>query len=53
VHHLTRPLRAAAAAQGDADTLHLWAGEGWRRIRQLPAAELVAQLAEELAGCPT
>jgi nitronate monooxygenase len=45
VHHLTRPIRAAAAEQGDADALHLWAGEGWRRIRQLPAADLVATLA--------
>jgi nitronate monooxygenase len=50
VHHLTRPLRAAASAQGDADRLHLWAGEGWRQIRDLPAAELVTLLAAELAA---
>jgi nitronate monooxygenase len=45
VHHLTRPIRVAAAERGDPEALHLWAGEGWRRIRQLPAADLVATLA--------
>ncbi|SDZ11371.1 nitroalkane oxidase [Micromonospora pattaloongensis] len=50
VHHLTRPLRAAAAERGDADTVHLWTGQGWRDIRPLPAAELVATLAVELAA---
>lgn len=48
VHHLTRPLRAAAATAGDADRLHLWAGEGWRRLRPLPAADLVRTIAAEL-----
>lgn len=50
VHHMTRPLRTAAAQQSDPDALHLWAGEGWRRIRPLPAADLVACLAAELKG---
>lgn len=48
VHHLTRPIRTAAARQGDADALHLWAGTGWRRLRPMPAADLVALLASEL-----
>lgn len=48
VHHVTRPLRTAAAAAGDADHLHLWAGEGWQRLRSMPAADLVAVLAAEL-----
>jgi nitronate monooxygenase len=47
VHHLTRPLRTAAAASGDADHLHLWAGQGWQRLRQLPAYDLVRSLAPE------
>lgn len=47
VHHLTRPLRAAAAAQGDPDAVHLWAGEGWRAVTEEPAGELVARLARE------
>ncbi|ROO85535.1 nitroalkane oxidase [Actinocorallia herbida] len=45
VHHLTSPLRKAAAAQGDADALHLWAGTSWRGARAVPAAEVVAELA--------
>lgn len=49
VHHLTRPLRTAAAEQGDHDNLHLWAGQGWPLVRELPAAELVATLGRELA----
>jgi len=44
VHHLTRPLRQAAAANGDADALHLWAGTGWRAVTAEPAADLVARL---------
>ncbi len=48
VHHLTRPIRTAAAAAGDADRLHLWAGEGWQRLRPMPAAELVRTIATEL-----
>jgi nitronate monooxygenase len=47
VHHLTRPLRAAAAKAGDADAVHLWAGEGWRAVTEEPAGELVARLARE------
>jgi hypothetical protein len=48
VHHLTRPIRTAAAAAGDADRLHLWAGEGWQRLRPMPAADLVGTVADEL-----
>ncbi len=50
VHHVTRPLRTAAAAAGDADHLHLWAGQGWQRLRTMPAADLVRALAAETAG---
>lgn len=52
VHHLTRPLRSAAAAAGDPDAVHLWVGEGWRHATTEPAGELVARLAREagLAG---
>lgn len=45
VHHLTRPLRAAATAQGDPDAVHLWAGEGWRAVTEEPAGDLVRRLA--------
>ncbi|HEX3907781.1 MAG TPA: nitronate monooxygenase [Mycobacteriales bacterium] len=49
VHHVTRPIRVAAAAAGDADNLHLWAGARWRDVTEEPAAELVTRLARELA----
>ncbi len=44
---LTGPLRRAAAAQGRADYLALWAGQGVALARALPAGELVATLARE------
>ncbi|AEW93970.1 MULTISPECIES: nitronate monooxygenase [Streptomycetaceae] len=49
VHHLTSPLRKAAAAAGDTEAMALWAGQGHRLARELPAAELVRVLAAELA----
>jgi nitronate monooxygenase len=50
VHHLTRPIRAAASAAGDLDSMHLWAGARWRDVTREPAADLVARLASELAA---
>jgi nitronate monooxygenase len=44
---LTRPLRTAAARQGRAEYLSLWAGQGLRLARRQPASELVACLAQE------
>ena len=44
---LTRPLRTAAAKQGRAEFLNLWAGQGLRMARRQPAAELVAKLVRE------
>lgn len=43
VHHVTAPVRAAT---GPAP----WAGQGYRLSRELPAADLVAQLAAEAAA---
>ncbi|WP_448625948.1 nitronate monooxygenase [Geodermatophilus sp. URMC 64] len=48
IHHLTRPLRTAAAKAGDADRLHLWAGTGFRLARSGPAADVVTELAGAL-----
>jgi nitronate monooxygenase len=45
VHHLTRPLRAAAGAAGDADRVNLWAGTGFRSTRPGPAAAILDGLA--------
>lgn len=44
VHHLTRPLRAAAAAAGDLETPHFWAGTRHAAITDEPAGALVARL---------
>lgn len=44
VHHLTRELRQAAGKAGNADTLHLWAGPGWRSAPRRPAADIIAWL---------
>ena len=38
IHHLTRTLRLAAAAAGDPENLHLWAGSGYRNATTGPAA---------------
>ncbi|MEU9145851.1 nitronate monooxygenase [Streptomyces sp. NPDC048349] len=49
VHHLTSGLRKAAAAAGDPQGMALWAGQGHRLARALPAGELMEVLAAELA----
>ncbi|RKN10915.1 nitronate monooxygenase [Streptomyces radicis] len=47
VHHLTAPLRAAAARRGDPEGMHLWAGTGHRLARTGSAAELTRALWRE------
>lgn len=44
LHHLTSPLRRAAAAAGDAEGLNLWAGTGWRQAAARPAESLLRRL---------
>lgn len=53
VHHLTSPLRKAAAKAGDAQGMALWAGQGHRMARELPAGQLVEVLAAEIAAAKT
>ncbi|MFJ6082564.1 nitronate monooxygenase [Streptomyces sp. NPDC092369] len=53
VHHLTAPLRKAAAKAGDAQGMALWAGQGHRMARELPAGQLVEVLAAELDSALT
>jgi nitronate monooxygenase len=48
VHHLASPLRKAAAKAGDPQGMALWAGQGHRLARALPAGELVEVLVAEL-----
>ena len=47
IHHLTAPIRAAARAAGDPEAINLWAGQTHELARELPAAEVVAQLAAD------
>jgi nitronate monooxygenase len=47
---LTRPARTAAAEQDRAEYLSLWAGQGVRLSRRMPAGELVRRLAQETAA---
>ena len=44
LHHLTGPLRKAAAAAGDPEWVHLWAGTGHRAATPGPVADILARL---------
>jgi nitronate monooxygenase len=44
VHHMTKPLRAAATKAGDPEAMSLWAGQGYRLARNESAADVVARL---------
>lgn len=48
VHHLTKRLRQAAAAAGDTQSFHLWAGTGHRSASTGPTAAVVEELARGL-----
>ncbi|WP_069812050.1 nitronate monooxygenase [Streptomyces sp. TP-A0874] len=48
VHHLTAGLRKAAARSGDPQGMALWAGQGHRLARELPAHHLVELLVSEV-----
>ena len=45
VHHVTSPLRRAAAAAGDTDVAHMWAGTGHIHALEGTAAEITRSLA--------
>jgi nitronate monooxygenase len=45
INNATRPLRAGAAAAGDADRMSLYAGLGFRSASDRPAAEIIGELA--------
>jgi nitronate monooxygenase len=47
VHFLTAPMRAAAKAAGDAENLHLWAGQAHQLAEHVPAGELVRRFAAD------
>ena len=45
IHYLTSPLRKAAAAAGEPDLVHLWAGTGYRHAREESTTAILADLA--------
>jgi nitronate monooxygenase len=49
IHYVTAPIRAAARAAGDGETINLWAGQAYELTHERAASELVEQLAHELA----
>ena len=42
---MTSPIRKAAAAAGDPETINIWAGTGYRDATEEPAAEILRRLA--------
>jgi nitronate monooxygenase len=44
IHHLTAPIRAAAARRNDAEAMNLWAGAAYAEVRPGPAAGIVRRL---------
>jgi NAD(P)H-dependent flavin oxidoreductase YrpB (nitropropane dioxygenase family) len=48
IHHLTIPLRRAAAAAGDPGRINLWAGAGFSSAREEPVASTLSRLTDGL-----
>ncbi|MGI8331355.1 nitronate monooxygenase [Actinomadura scrupuli] len=48
LHHLTGPLRRAAAAAGDPERINLWAGAGYRYASAEPAGRILTRLTKNL-----
>ncbi|WP_205878130.1 nitronate monooxygenase [Mycobacterium camsae] len=48
IHHLTSPLRKAAAAAGQPDFVQLWTGTGYRHATDEPTADISLRLASGL-----
>jgi nitronate monooxygenase len=53
IHQVTQPIRVAARAAGDAQAVHLWAGQAHALALDTPAGDLVARLAADAAGALT
>jgi len=50
IHHLTAPMRAHGRRSGNPDLFNLWAGVNHELTRAVPAAQIVAELAAEIAA---
>ena len=53
IHHVTAPLRAAARAARDRESINLWAGEAYPLAEELPAAEIVRRFAADARAALT
>lgn len=49
LHHLTSGMRKAAAAAGDPERVHLWAGTGYRHATADPIATIIERLTDQLS----
>lgn len=49
IHYVTAPIRAAARASDDGETINLWAGQAYPLTQERSASELVEELVHELA----
>ena len=50
IHHLTAPLRVHGRRVGNPDLINMWAGVNHELTRAVPAAQIVAELAAEVAA---
>lgn len=48
LHHLTSPMRKAAATANDPERIHLWAGTGYRHATEEPTEQILTKLAKNL-----
>ncbi|MEU6657579.1 nitronate monooxygenase [Streptomyces sp. NPDC046821] len=48
LHHLTSPMRQAAAAANDPERINLWAGTGYRHAAAEPAERILQRLASQV-----
>ncbi|MGE7604126.1 nitronate monooxygenase [Peribacillus sp. NPDC097675] len=48
VHHMTKQMRKVAGQKEQPELMALWAGQGYRRSRELPASQLMGKLLEEM-----
>lgn len=47
VNSMTKPIRAAAAQQGDPEAVSLWAGQAYELATERPTAEIISDIVDE------
>ncbi|GAB3492744.1 nitronate monooxygenase [Amycolatopsis cihanbeyliensis] len=53
LHHLSKPIRAAAGKAGDPEAMSLWAGQTYSQAREGTAAEIIERLRREATAAIT